>query len=49
MLSGSPATILSFPAPHYGFDKANWWEKERGLIAFADEYIKLFYYYAKYR
>lgn len=49
VLSGSSAMILSSPAPHYGFDKASWWKDERGLLAFVDEYVKLLYYYAKYR
>ena len=49
ILAGSPATIVSAPAPHDKFDKASWWNEERGLITFANEYIKLIYYFAKYR
>jgi uncharacterized SAM-binding protein YcdF (DUF218 family) len=48
-LAGSSATILSAPAPHNKFDKANWWKEESGLISFANEYIKLIYYRVKYR
>ncbi|MBI4634181.1 MAG: YdcF family protein [Deltaproteobacteria bacterium] len=48
-LAGSPATVLSAPAPHNKFDTASWWKVESGLIHFADEYIKLLYYRVKYR
>ena len=47
-LAGSSAMVMSAPAPHNKFDKASWWKEESGLIHFADEYIKLFYYRAKY-
>lgn len=30
------------------FDEEHWWQSENGLIAFAVEYIKLFYYKLKY-
>lgn len=48
-LAGSPATLQVSAAPHWGFDHTNWWRDERGLIGFANEVIKSFYYLAKYR
>lgn len=36
-------------APHIGFDAGNWWQNENGLIYVNNEYIKLFFYWIKYR
>ena len=35
-------------AKNSSFDEEHWWQSENGLIAFAVEYIKLFYYKLKY-
>ncbi len=47
-LSGSGVTVEIAAAPHWNFDETNWWQQEYGLLAFVDEYSKLFYYYAVY-
>lgn len=47
-LSGSGVTVEIAAAPQWKFDETNWWQQERGLIVFVNEYIKLFYYYAVY-
>ncbi|MBN1994459.1 MAG: YdcF family protein [Anaerolineae bacterium] len=47
-LAGSDAILTISAAPHWKFDQTNWWQKERGLIMFSNEYIKLFYYFALY-
>jgi len=36
-------------APHATFDASNWWTVENGLIFVNNEYIKLFFYWIKYR
>jgi uncharacterized SAM-binding protein YcdF (DUF218 family) len=48
-LAGSPVMLQVAAAPHWGFDTQSWWTDERGLIALANEYIKLIYYWLKYR
>jgi uncharacterized SAM-binding protein YcdF (DUF218 family) len=48
-LSASSITLEVAAAPHWRFDATNWWQVERGLIMFANEYIKLFYYFVMYR
>lgn len=35
-------------APHRKYDATTWWQEETGLIDFANEYIKLGYYYLRY-
>lgn len=47
-LNGSGTTLRVSAAPHWEYDQTNWWQDERGLIAFANEYIKLVYYFAVY-
>ena len=47
-LAGSPATLQVSAAPHWGFDQTNWWQDERGLLGFANEVIKSFYYLVRY-
>jgi len=47
-LSGSGAELEVTAAPQWKFDETNWWQNERGLITFANEYIKLFYYFVVY-
>lgn len=47
-LSGSGAELEVAAAPQWKFDETNWWQNERGLLTFANEYIKLFYYFAVY-
>ena len=48
-LSGLPMKLEVSAVPYDGFDATNWWQNENGLIAVNNEYIKLFYYYWKYR
>jgi uncharacterized SAM-binding protein YcdF (DUF218 family) len=48
-LSGLPLTLEMAAAPHYGFDATNWWKSENGLITLNNEYVKLAYYFFKYR
>jgi uncharacterized SAM-binding protein YcdF (DUF218 family) len=47
-LSAQEVEILMSAAPQLRFNEANWWQSERGLLTFSNEYIKLFYYYAVY-
>jgi hypothetical protein len=35
--------------PESTFDRASWWKNESGLITLNNEYLKLVYYYFKYR
>jgi uncharacterized SAM-binding protein YcdF (DUF218 family) len=48
-LAGLPITLEVTAVPYYGFDESNWWQSEDGLIALSNEYIKLAYYFLKYR
>ncbi|OGN72253.1 MAG: hypothetical protein A2X25_00900 [Chloroflexi bacterium GWB2_49_20] len=48
-LSGLPVRLEVGAAPHIGFDASNWWQNENGLINLNNEYIKLFFYWIKYR
>jgi len=48
-LAGLPVRLEVAAVPSYGFDEGNWWQSEDGLIALNNEYIKLFYYFVKYR
>lgn len=48
-LSGLPLTLEMAAAPHYGFNATNWWRSESGLITLNNEYVKLVYYFFKYR
>ena len=48
-LSGLPVTLEMAAVPHYGFNATNWWRSESGLITLNNEYIKLVYYFFKYR
>jgi uncharacterized SAM-binding protein YcdF (DUF218 family) len=48
-LAGLPVTLEVSAVPYGGFDATNWWRSENGLIALNNEYIKLFYYFWKYR
>lgn len=47
-LSGSGVILEVAAAPHWKFDETNWWTREKGLTTLFEEYIKLFYYFAKY-
>ena len=47
-LSKSEVDIRLTAVPDTKFDETNWWQSERGLITFTNEYIKLFYYFAVY-
>ncbi len=48
-LSGLPVTLEVAAAPYGGFDATDWWHSEDGLITVNNEYIKLLYYFWKYR
>jgi len=48
-LAGLPVKLEVCAVPYDGFDDTNWWQSENGLIALNNEYVKLFYYYWKYR
>jgi len=48
-LAGLPVRLSVAAAPYEGFDETNWWKSENGLITLNNEYIKLFYYFWKYR
>ena len=48
-LSDSSVTLQVSAAPEREFDEMNWWQRERGLISFTNEYIKLLYYLVRYR
>jgi uncharacterized SAM-binding protein YcdF (DUF218 family) len=48
-LAGLPVTLQMAPVPYTGFDQTNWWKNESGIIKLNNEYVKLFYYFFKYR
>ena len=48
-LSGLPVKLEVAGAAHIGFNAGNWWNNESGLIYINNEYIKLFFYWIKYR
>jgi len=48
-LSGLPVTLEMVAVPYTTFDQTNWWKNENGLITLDNEYIKLIFYYFKYR
>jgi uncharacterized SAM-binding protein YcdF (DUF218 family) len=48
-LAGLPVALEVTAVPYPGFDATDWWQNENGLITLDNEYIKLFYYYWKYR
>jgi uncharacterized SAM-binding protein YcdF (DUF218 family) len=48
-LAGLDVVIEMAAAPNRGFDATNWWKSEDGLITLLNEYVKLTYYFFKYR
>jgi uncharacterized SAM-binding protein YcdF (DUF218 family) len=48
-LAGLPVTLEMAAVPYANFDQTNWWKNETGLITLNNEYIKLVYYFFKYR
>ena len=48
-LEGSSISIQVAGSPHPTFDASNWWTVEDGLIFVNNEYIKLIFYWIKYR
>jgi len=48
-LAGLPLTLQVAAAPHLAFSASNWWQSEEGLIYLNNEYVKLIYYWLKYR
>jgi len=48
-LAGTPIELKMVAVPYQGFDQTNWWKNETGLITLNNEYIKLIYYFVKYR
>jgi uncharacterized SAM-binding protein YcdF (DUF218 family) len=47
--AGLPVRLEVAAVPNTEFDASNWWQSEAGLITLNNEYIKLFYYFMKYR
>jgi len=47
--AGLPVMLEMAAVPYVGFDQTNWWKNETGLITLSNEYIKLVYYFFKYR
>jgi uncharacterized SAM-binding protein YcdF (DUF218 family) len=48
-LAGLPVTLEMAAVPYARFDQTNWWKNESGLITLNNEYIKLVFYFFKYR
>jgi uncharacterized SAM-binding protein YcdF (DUF218 family) len=48
-LAGQPVTLEMVAVPYATFDQTSWWKNETGLITLNNEYIKLVYYFFKYR
>jgi uncharacterized SAM-binding protein YcdF (DUF218 family) len=48
-LAGLDINMQVAGAPHAHFDASNWWTVEDGLIFVNNEYIKLYFYWIKYR
>jgi uncharacterized SAM-binding protein YcdF (DUF218 family) len=48
-LVGLPVRLEMAAVPYATFDQSNWWKSESGLITFNNEFIKLLYYFVKYR
>jgi uncharacterized SAM-binding protein YcdF (DUF218 family) len=48
-LAGLSVSIEMAAVPYADFDQTNWWKNETGLITLNNEYVKLVYYYFKYR
>jgi len=48
-LAGLAVTIMMSPSFDPRYTPSNWWRQEDGLIGYQNEYIKLFYYFYKYR
>lgn len=48
-LKGLDVTVSMAATPEEDFDATNWWKSEQGLITVNNEYVKLFYYFWKYR
>lgn len=48
LLTGSGVRLQVSAAPQWKFDETNWWQKETGLLMFANEYLKFGYYLLKY-
>jgi uncharacterized SAM-binding protein YcdF (DUF218 family) len=49
VFTGLPVTMEMAPVQHAKFDQTNWWKDESGLITLNNEYIKLVYYFFKFR
>ncbi|MEM7348581.1 MAG: YdcF family protein [Chloroflexota bacterium] len=47
-LAETDVTLQMKAAPQWRFDETDWWRSERGLLMFANEYIKLGYYLLRY-
>jgi uncharacterized SAM-binding protein YcdF (DUF218 family) len=48
-LKGLDVTIMMAATPNEDFNSSNWWKSENGLITVNNEYVKLLYYFWKYR
>jgi len=48
-LAGLQVRLEMVAVPYAHFDQTNWWKNETGLITLNNEYLKLVYYFFKYR
>jgi uncharacterized SAM-binding protein YcdF (DUF218 family) len=48
-LAGLPLALDMIAVPYATFNRTDWWTNENGLITLNNEYIKLIFYYFKYR
>ncbi len=48
-LKGLDVTVSMAATPDEDFDATNWWKSEQGLVTVNNEYVKLIYYFWKYR
>jgi uncharacterized SAM-binding protein YcdF (DUF218 family) len=48
-LEGLPVTLEMAAVPYADFDQTNWWKNETGLVDLNNEYIKLVFYFFRYR
>jgi uncharacterized SAM-binding protein YcdF (DUF218 family) len=48
-LAGLGVSLSMSAVPNGSYSAGNWWQNEDGLIALNNEYIKLFFYFVKYR
>lgn len=47
--AGLPVRLEMAAVPYKNFNQTNWWKNEAGLITVNNEYLKLVYYFIKFR